>query len=447
MSESAPSQQVSKKRRRSESGGGEGGASSSSSSLSAAGAEVAKKQRRGRRRGRVPKSFPSSAVLAVLEGRSLKDAPEMQHMQHFLKQSPPLLPQKITIQALARAILRLQTAGKLPVSPEEALRKLLEVFCHVRGLAPEVLTQTYEEGLQLYTMMNDTKKAARNVLSYEEYRFGEAGNLEPSEAYLAALQEVDEACRRDWLVSAEDPFADFKFSFPPDRLTASKRVRCAKCNKKATIYCPYCYVPVQPSVPLPRVTLPLQVDMLHHPGEMLTKSTGVQGCVLSPDFVHFYEHPDGVPQYDAADTVLLFPDDAAVTLGELDAELPGGLASIKRVVLVESTWARARAVLRHPNVAQLRHVKIPSRQTTFWREQEMGSEFLATLEAAYWFCVEFAKQRDGAYAGEFDDLMLLYAQIHGVVRRRGKPKVWTAPPATGSGVARAAQAAANAEDN
>ena len=43
----------------------------------------------------------------------------------------------------------------------------------------------------------------------------------------------------------------------------------------------------------------------------------------------------------------------------------------------------------HPNLRHLRKVKIGSKVTSFWRNQELGKEYLSTLEAIYWAAREF----------------------------------------------------------
>ena len=53
---------------------------------------------------------------------------------------------------------------------------------------------------------------------------------------------------------------------------------------------------------------------------------------------------------------------------------------IKRIVVVDSQWQKAKAVLNHPNLQKLKCVRINSNKTAFWRYQHHGDEFLATIE-------------------------------------------------------------------
>jgi DTW domain-containing protein YfiP len=43
------------------------------------------------------------------------------------------------------------------------------------------------------------------------------------------------------------------------------------------------------------------------------------------------------------------------------------LKSIKRVVLIDSTWSQTRLYMNDPNVAKLKMVKIQTEKTVFWR--------------------------------------------------------------------------------
>lgn len=51
------------------------------------------------------------------------------------------------------------------------------------------------------------------------------------------------------------------------------------------------------------------------------------------------EFPDGVPIYDADDTLLLYPTDDAVYLEDLDPEV---FLGTRRIVVIESTWQKGK---------------------------------------------------------------------------------------------------------
>ena len=57
--------------------------------------------------------------------------------------------------------------------------------------------------------------------------------------------------------------------------------------------------------------------------------------------------------------------------------------------MLRSTWQKGLAVASHPNLARLPRVRIRNRESTFWRYQELGNQFLATIEAIYYCCADF----------------------------------------------------------
>ena len=65
---------------------------------------------------------------------------------------------------------------------------------------------------------------------------------------------------------------------------------------------------------------------------------------------------------------------------------PDELNKIKRVVLIDSTWSQTRYYLRQDSFKNLKHVKIQTEKTVFWRYQK-GEEdtSLSTVEALYFF--------------------------------------------------------------
>lgn len=56
------------------------------------------------------------------------------------------------------------------------------------------------------------------------------------------------------------------------------------------------------------------------------------------------------------------------------------LERIKRVVFVDSQWHSTSRILRLKNIKKLKHIKIKTHQTAFWRYQTVGRDCLATIE-------------------------------------------------------------------
>jgi hypothetical protein len=153
-----------------------------------------------------------------------------------------------------------------------------------------------------------------------------------------------------------------------------------------------------------------------------------------------------IPIYDPATTVLLYPSDDAVWLDELD------FTGVLSVVVVESPWRYSDEVAKQPSLLRLRHVKIRGQTATHWRHQPLGSSYLCTVEAIYYFlcarhtalartslpsaallkATESKKTAlpstlsaapsdysvDDAVATPFDDLLFFYAHQHAKIRAR-----------------------------
>jgi DTW domain-containing protein YfiP len=184
----------------------------------------------------------------------------------------------------------------------------------------------------------------------------------------------------------------------------------AKSNNR--LYCYKCMVPVGGLV-LPQVKLPIKLDIVRHVKESRTKSTALHAKLLGePGMVRVVETPDvdSLGAFDPATTLLLYPTKDSVTLEDMtEAEL----RRIDRVVVVDSTWHQAASVLRLPQLASLtRRVKLArDYSTSFWRYQQKGDEYLATIEAIHFFFREYDAATNAAgteYDGKFDNLLYIF---------------------------------------
>lgn len=236
--------------------------------------------------------------------------------------------------------------------------------------------------------------------------------------------------------------------------------------------------------------LPVCVTLVHHWQEKLTKSTGLHGCVLAPAQCELNAHPEEVPPFDPATTVVLYPSADACAIdddlnpvsvadnsadsknasapvaeaasassasapvamddddnkdgdkesgakddGAADDNLlqrSHGYAGLRapvvqmtqqargttvdwgrvtRLVLLEATWQKAPGMILHPHLRDLPRVKLAPRVSTFWRHQELGAAYLATVEAAYYACVEVHERRlrDAARANSHNDAAVIAA--------------------------------------
>lgn len=144
------------------------------------------------------------------------------------------------------------------------------------------------------------------------------------------------------------------------------------------------------------------VRSIHHPSEKLSKSSAVHAVIVSAQAT-MHESPS-VPDFDPAETILLFPSADAV-----DVSVYPRLRNVKRVVVVDSQWQRTNGIMAHPNLQKLPCVVInkvrwrclcvngcradgsAQRNTFFWRYQPdgMGESMLATIEAIYYMARDF----------------------------------------------------------
>ncbi|KAL5010569.1 hypothetical protein ScPMuIL_012874 [Solemya velum] len=115
-----------------------------------------------------------------------------------------------------------------------------------------------------------------------------------------------------------DPFPGLKISSSDWLDRIKERSICQKCRRSRKYFCYTCLLPVsEVTNDLPRVELPLKVDIIKHPQEVDGKSTAAHAAILAPGHVTVYTYPD-IPVYDEPEKVLLlFPGKDAISLSEL----------------------------------------------------------------------------------------------------------------------------------
>jgi DTW domain-containing protein YfiP len=154
--------------------------------------------------------------------------------------------------------------------------------------------------------------------------------------------------------------------------------------------------------PPPPVTLPIALEIVHHPVEKKSKSTAVHACVLCPSQTRMWEFPD-FPTFDPAETLCLFPSPDAKNLTEID------LTKFKRAVVIDCTWTQTFPIRTVPRIMPLTKVKLTNHKSLFWRFKRESCEFLSTIEAIYFFFKEYTMAANGGrYAGEVDNLLWYY---------------------------------------
>ncbi|GAM23474.1 hypothetical protein SAMD00019534_066490 [Acytostelium subglobosum LB1] len=201
---------------------------------------------------------------------------------------------------------------------------------------------------------------------------------------------------------------------PSDYLTELDRAICPQCKKKRKYFCYDCYVPFGEPGLAPKLKLPIKCDILHYPTELLSKSTAIHSKVIAFDDVSIHEFPE-VPDYNVDETVLLYPSATSEFVRESD------LSNVKRVVFIDSQWHTANRILRDPRVKKLRCIKIDQHKTLFWRYQQHGDAYLATIEAIYYFYRELHMRLNGGnYDGQYDNLLFYYTFFYNLIQKTYK---------------------------
>ncbi|RHY00299.1 hypothetical protein DYB34_004665 [Aphanomyces astaci] len=131
-----------------------------------------------------------------------------------------------------------------------------------------------------------------------------------------------------------------------------KREECPGCKKSSKYYCVNCYVPIgAPStVQVPRVRLPLRVDILFQ--DKIKKSTAPHGKVVAPDDISIIPYPfpsQNPPEYDVKEAVVVYPSINAVVIDELEDP-----DSVKTLIFIDCPWQKAPSILHDPALSHLR---------------------------------------------------------------------------------------------
>ncbi|XP_031620018.1 DTW domain-containing protein 1 [Contarinia nasturtii] len=230
-----------------------------------------------------------------------------------------------------------------------------------------------------------------------------------------------------------DPFEFMRIDDNTFLYDMDSRSPCPKCSKSRKFFCYTCYVPVQDlENRLPKVELPLKIDIIKHQREIDGKSTAIHAAILAADNVNIYTYPD-IPDYSPDDeTVLIFPTHNSIHVDGIfdnhvrlqtfdDLNLPRGINQttllkhrltevmnekepngrrkhftynlenlpIKKAVFIDSTWNQCKSIFNDKRVNCLRTVVLQNRLSQFWRHQRGSPRwYLATIEAIHQFLLE-----------------------------------------------------------
>ncbi|XP_026466625.1 DTW domain-containing protein 1-like [Ctenocephalides felis] len=202
------------------------------------------------------------------------------------------------------------------------------------------------------------------------------------------------------------------------------RSPCPKCGKSRKYFCYTCYVPVKELEGLiPKLKLPLKIDIIKHKREIDGKSTAIHAAILASNDVQIYTYPD-IPNYTEEEkTVLIFPSATSVPISDIfndnykkrnpDEGLQKGYhygtmlrspifetitdknqqsmseLPITKAVFIDSTWSQSRGIYQDYRIQKLKCVVLQNRISQFWRYQKGSPRwYLATIEAIHQFLLE-----------------------------------------------------------
>ncbi|CCW62037.1 unnamed protein product [Phytomonas sp. EM1] len=219
------------------------------------------------------------------------------------------------------------------------------------------------------------------------------------------------------------------FSVPLCRLQEQNERRpCPKCHKRRLYYCYDCLTVTHPESHPKALSLPLNVFVILHPGELRSKSTSIAASTISPD-LHIIEYPEIPTDLEPENTLVLYPSNDSVELNAVEH-----LERYKNVVFVESTWQKSKSIAHDSRLKHFKRVRIKAQTSLFWRFQNNDPTYLATVEAIYYTLREYVIQMnknkttksgdsevhddETLYAGEVDDILFYYINQYIGVQRR-----------------------------
>ena len=299
----------------------------------------------------------------------------------------------------------------------------------------EFINKLYDDIRDIHYQSSSQNTKTRMSYLKEDYILGESNINLKSMKTQKEFEHYQQMSQRNGLSNDADPFSKFKFSLDIELLLNQKRKLCGYCGKKSHLYCPYCKVPFfidaddenKDNKTFPNLELPVKVDIIRHPKEMVNVCSSVHGCIVAPNYVKMYEFPN-IPQTlnEEKGVYLLYPSEKSTFLDEMD------LSKVEKIVVIESRWRGNTPIYQHKQLRDLPHCKIRNRETLYWRYQEKSLEYLATIEAIYYGIIDCfnAKQKDKQYDGEYDDLLMLFAHNHKKIQRQSnnddkKHRFWT----------------------
>ncbi|XP_012265493.2 tRNA-uridine aminocarboxypropyltransferase 1 [Athalia rosae] len=220
---------------------------------------------------------------------------------------------------------------------------------------------------------------------------------------------------REQKIIDKAPFAKLKIRNAKILDTIEGREICGNCFKSRKFFCYTCCSPVIDEKYIPKVKLPIKIDIIKHAREIDGKSTAIHAAVIAPEDVRIYTYPEFPEISRDEKVVLIFPSKSAQSIEELftrKVEDRGRLIEeriqnefpITRAIFIDSTWHQTKSIYKDQRLRELCCVVLKSRISQFWRHQKSSPRwYLATIEAIHQFLVELHTNAFGAvenYASE-----------------------------------------------
>ncbi|KAI8359648.1 DTW domain-containing protein [Mortierella sp. GBAus27b] len=210
------------------------------------------------------------------------------------------------------------------------------------------------------------------------------------------------------------PFSQFDIS-PTHVLDTIQKMHCPTCNRNVRYFCNRCLHLVNcPDGAIPQVKLPIKIDIIKHEKERDGKSTALHAKILAPDDVQVYGWKSK-PDYDqdVDRLLLLFPGPDAKRLSEIDP------SSFDKLVVIDGTWSQAKMMtLSKSPLLRMKRVTIEPHETLFWRYQKKADDYLATIEAIYYFLREYHETYLSAPPEPiYDDILWFYKYFYELIQK------------------------------
>lgn len=115
------------------------------------------------------------------------------------------------------------------------------------------------------------------------------------------IKDPKQALNGDEKFQHRNPFEFMKIDDNQFLMDIDGRSECPKCSRSRKFFCYTCYVPLHSlESRLPKVQLPVQIDIIKHKQEIDGKSTAIHAAILAPDNVNIYTYPN-IPEYNTED--------------------------------------------------------------------------------------------------------------------------------------------------